>query len=339
VSDEEAAAQPPPGQAPGAPAADGSPPPALPDPHWPSWPGWLAIVVGTLLLASGLGGLAAIQAGQLRVARPEVLAWGAVAGAILVGAGLLWLAVRGVRVRRRLPPTRYRGPSIFVLLLLAIFVSTAAVIPFSGDASVLVLGRGQMSQLGALVLLTSTQVALLAVTGLFVLLPDALHGLSVLGRSTVVRAVGMGLGFGLIAWVGATLVSALAAWLLKSAGIPPEPQAAEQALSIVDPVIAVPAVVIVAPIAEELFFRGVAFNAWLREHGYRRALFGSSALFALIHGSLLALLPIFLLGIALALVYERSRSLLASMVMHATVNGISVFLALALRYDLLKLPV
>ena len=329
---------PPPSPAPLAPP-DGWVMPPLADPRWPSWPGWLAIAIGALVLVVGLGGLAAVQAGQLRMAQPEILAWGALAGGILLGSGLAWLALRGVMVRRGLSPVRYRGPSVFVLLFLAVFASTAAVLPFSADASVLVLGRGQMSQLGALVLLTSTQVALLAVTALFVLLPDALHGLSLVGRSGLARSVGIGLGFGLVAWVGATLASVLAAWLLTSVGIAPEPQAAEQALSIVDPVIAVPAVVIVAPVAEELFFRGVVFNAWLREHGYRRALFGSAALFALIHGSLLALLPIFLLGIGLALVYVRSRSLLATMVMHATVNGISVALALAFRYDLLKLPV
>lgn len=321
------------------PGAGGGPPGAVFDSRWPSWPGWLTIVLGALLLVAGAGGLAAIQAGQLQVAQPEVLLWGAAAGGLLMFAGLVWLAVRGVLVRRWLPPARYRGPSVFLLLMLALFLSTAAAIPFSADASRLVLGTGQMSELGSLVLLTSTQVALMGVTALFVLLPGALHGLSFLGRSTLLRSVGIGLGFGLIAWVGATLVSALAAWLLTSAGIPPEPQAAVQALSIIDPLIAVPAVVIIAPIAEELFFRGVVFNAWLREHGYRRALLGSSLLFALIHGSLLALLPIFLLGIGLALVYERTRSLLASMVMHATVNGIAVALALALRYDLLKLPV
>jgi membrane protease YdiL (CAAX protease family) len=337
---EEEAAQPPPIQASGVRGAGGGPPGSVLDPRWQSWPGWLAIVLGALLLVAGVGGLAAIQAGQLQVAQPEVLVWGAVAGGCLILAGLVWLAVRGVLVRRWLPPTRYRGPSVFLLLFLALFLSTAAAIPFTADASRLVLGGGgQISRLGSLVLLTSTQVALMAVTALFVLLPNALHGLSFLGRSTLPRSVGIGLGFGLIAWIGATLVSALAASLLKSAGIPPEPQAAEQALSIVDPLIAVPAVVIIAPIAEELFFRGVVFNAWLREHGYRRALLGSSLLFALIHGSLLALLPIFLLGIGLALVYERTRSLLASMVMHATVNAISVALALALRYDLLRLPV
>ena len=335
---EEETAPPSPSPAPTGPSNGWVLPPAS-DPRWPSWPGWLAIVFGALALAIGIGALAAMQAGQLRIPRPEIFAWGALAGGILFGCGLVWLALRGVMVRRGLPSARYRGPSIFVLLFLAVFASTAAVLPFSADASVLVLGHGQMSELGALVLLTSTQVALLVVTGLFVLLPDALHGLSLVGRSTLARSVGMGLGFGLMAWVGASLASVLAAWLLSSAGIAPEPQAAEQALSIVDPVIAVPAVVIVAPVAEELFFRGVVFNAWLREHGYRWALFGSAGLFALIHGSLLALLPIFLLGIGLALVYERTRSLLATMVMHATVNGISVALALAFRYDLLKLPV
>ncbi len=335
----EEAVQPPPIPAPAPTAPDEAPQSGALDPRWPSWPGWLSIVLGFLVMVAGLVGLAVIQAARLRIERPELLVWAAIGGAVLQVSGLSWLALRGVLIRRRLAPARYRGPSVFVLLILAIFVSTAAVVPFSADATVLVTGRGQMSPLGALVLLTSTQVALLAVTGLFVLLPDALHGLSLLGRLSVARSVGMGLGFGLIAWVGATLASALAAWLLTSAGIRPEPQAAEQALSIVDPRIAVPAVVIVAPIAEELFFRGVAFNAWLREHGYRRALFGSALLFALIHGSLLALLPIFLLGIGLALVYERSRSLLAAIVMHATVNAISVALALAFRYDLFKLAV
>ena len=334
----EEAVQPPPIPAPERAAPDDSSAGAL-DPRWPSWPGWLAIVLGFLVMVAGLGGLAAIQVARLRFERPEVLAWVAIGGAVLQVSGLSWLALRGVLVRRRLAPARYRGPSVILLLILAIFISTAAVIPFTADATVLVTGRGQMSELGALVLLTATQVALLAVTALFVLLPDALRGLSLLGRLGAVRSVGTGLGFGLIAWIGATLASAVAAWLLTQAGIRPEPQAAEQALSIVDPLIAVPAVVIVAPVAEELFFRGVAFNAWLREYGYPRALFGSALLFALIHGSLLALLPIFLLGIGLALVYDRSRSLLASMVMHATVNGISVALALAFRYDLFKLPV
>jgi membrane protease YdiL (CAAX protease family) len=92
-------------------------------------------------------------------------------------------------------------------------------------------------------------------------------------------------------------------------------------------------------VAEEAFFRGVVFNAWRREAGRRWAFFGSAALFAAIHLSLLSLMPIFLLGIGLAWVYDRTKSLLAPMVMHATVNGISVALALLVRFDVLRLPV
>jgi len=99
------------------------------------------------------------------------------------------------------------------------------------------------------------------------------------------------------------------------------------------------AIVVIAPIAEELFFRGIVFNAWLRETGRVPAYVGSAALFALIHLSLASLLPIFLLGLALAWVYERTGTLLAPIVMHATVNGISVAAALAFRFGVFDVPV
>jgi membrane protease YdiL (CAAX protease family) len=98
------------------------------------------------------------------------------------------------------------------------------------------------------------------------------------------------------------------------------------------------AVVVLAPIAEELFFRGIVFNAWLREGGRRWAYIGSAALFAAVHLSLVSALPIFLLGLALAWVYERTRNLLAPIAMHATVNGISVTIALLERFDVIRLP-
>jgi membrane protease YdiL (CAAX protease family) len=52
-----------------------------------------------------------------------------------------------------------------------------------------------------------------------------------------------------------------------------------------------------------------------------------------------ALVPIFLLGLALAWIYERTGNLLAPIAMHATVNGISVAFALLVRFDLVRLPV
>ena len=128
-------------------------------------------------------------------------------------------------------------------------------------------------------------------------------------------------------------------WILERVGIGVEPQAAERAIATVDPVLVVVAVVILAPIAEEVFFRGVVFNAWLRERGRRWAFIGSAALFAVIHVSLVAVVPIFLLGLALAWIYTRTGNLLAPMAMHATVNGISVAVALLARFEVIRLPV
>ena len=79
--------------------------------------------------------------------------------------------------------------------------------------------------------------------------------------------------------------------------------------------------------------------AWLREAGRMWAYVGSAALFAAIHLSLESLLPIFLLGLALAWVYQRTGNLLAPITMHATVNGISVAIALAVRFGILDVPV
>jgi membrane protease YdiL (CAAX protease family) len=137
----------------------------------------------------------------------------------------------------------------------------------------------------------------------------------------------------------ATLVGAAVVYVMEQIGIEPEPQAAEVAIAMLDPWLVIVAVVILAPIAEEIFFRGVVFNALLREGSRRWAFIGSSAVFAIIHVSLVALLPIFLLGLALAWIYQRSGNLLAPMAMHATVNGISVALALLVRFDLVRLPV
>jgi ABC-2 type transport system permease protein len=203
----------------------------------------------------------------------------------------------------------------------------------------LLIGDGQLTFLGAVVILVSTQVALLIVSWLFVYRPNALAALPRFPGPDAGAALLAGLGWGIVAWLVSTAAILAAAFALEQLGIPPEPQTAELAIEVLDPWLVVLAVVIVAPVAEEAFFRGVVFNAWRREAGRRWAFFGSAALFAAIHLSLLSLMPIFLLGIGLAWVYDRTKSLLAPMVMHATVNGISVALALLVRFDVLRLPV
>jgi membrane protease YdiL (CAAX protease family) len=126
--------------------------------------------------------------------------------------------------------------------------------------------------------------------------------------------------------------------ILEAIGLAPEPPPVERAIAMLDPVLVVVATVAVAPVAEELFFRGVAFNAWLREAGRWWAYLGSAALFAAIHVSLATVVPIFLLGLTLAWIYERTRSLVGPIVLHATFNALSVTLALLDRFDVIRLP-
>ena len=305
----------------------------------PRWPGPLLIAAGAILGISALSaGALAIQ-GQIAVDDPALFGWLALVGAVLFVAGLLYVAVRQLRVRRFLPPERYRGPGVLVLLVLVFAVVSIITAPFGADAAALLMGEGELTFLGAAVLLIATQVALLLVSWFLVFRPGALAALPSLPGRDPGGAIRAGIGWGLLAWLGATIASAGVVWLLERIGVEAEPQAAERAIQILDPWLVVLAVVILAPIAEEVFFRGVVFNAWLREHGRRWAIIGSSALFALIHASVVAVVPIFLLGLALAWVYQRSGNLLAPIAMHATVNGISVALALLVRFDLVRLPV
>jgi uncharacterized protein len=94
--------------------------------------------------------------------------------------------------------------------------------------------------------------------------------------------------------------------------------------------LAVVAVSVVAPFAEETYFRGFLFG-WLRGRvPLWLAVAISSLLFALAHAELALLLPTFTLGCLLALVYQRSGSLYPGMIIHAVFNLVGVTLILGM---------
>jgi membrane protease YdiL (CAAX protease family) len=258
-------------------------------------------------------------------------------GGLLLVVGLVINAVRAIIVRGPLPPGRYRGPAVFVLLLLAVIVGTILALG-AGTTALALFDGGELSVGGSLLLLTSTQIALLAVTGGLVVAPRALVGVRIVGRTGLARSLLMGLGASIPAWIGATLLGALAALVLKAVGLSEPVGPLDTFLERGDPTVILVAFLLVAPAAEEIFFRGVVYNAWERERGQWVALFGSAALFAVIHTSLFALVPIFALGVALALLYRSTRSLAATIAMHAGFNAISVALALLARQGILTLP-
>ena len=84
---------------------------------------------------------------------------------------------------------------------------------------------------------------------------------------------------------------------------------------------------VIAPLAEEMFFRGFVFMGLLRPLGFNGALIMSSLLFAVVHLQIMTVLPIFALGCLLGWLYYRSGSLWPSILVHATYNSIALLAA------------
>jgi membrane protease YdiL (CAAX protease family) len=87
------------------------------------------------------------------------------------------------------------------------------------------------------------------------------------------------------------------------------------------------ATVLVAPLAEETFFRGFVFGG-LRRYGFFWAALVSGVLFSAAHLSVGGLLPLALVGILFAWVYSRTGSLWTNVYAHLIFNLVS-FVALA----------
>ena len=92
------------------------------------------------------------------------------------------------------------------------------------------------------------------------------------------------------------------------------------------------AAVIAAPLCEEIVFRGYLYAAAKRFAGPWAAGICSALVFAAAHGSLAALLPLFVFGCLLVFIYERTGSLWAPIAVHFCFNGATVVIQLAARH-------
>jgi CAAX protease family protein len=86
-------------------------------------------------------------------------------------------------------------------------------------------------------------------------------------------------------------------------------------------------VVLVAPLAEEIVFRGYVNDVLTDAFGERRALLVTSLLFGFVHG-IERMVPIALLGLLFGWLRNRYDSLRAGFLAHATHNAITVGLTL-----------
>jgi uncharacterized protein len=82
--------------------------------------------------------------------------------------------------------------------------------------------------------------------------------------------------------------------------------------------------VVMAPLFEEIFFRGFLFQGLAQSFGWVWGATGSAAVFAAAHLQLSVFVPLFALGFGLAWVFKRTGSLWANIALHSLFNAISV---------------
>lgn len=82
--------------------------------------------------------------------------------------------------------------------------------------------------------------------------------------------------------------------------------------------------VVITPIGEEVFFRGLVYGGLRARWGVVAAAITSAVFFSAVHVQVVHALPIFVLAIILALLYERTGSLLPAIVAHGINNVVAV---------------
>jgi uncharacterized protein len=165
-------------------------------------------------------------------------------------------------------------------------------------------------------------------------------------RKTPIRALGIprrpwsdlatgvlvGLLLVVVAGVVLAIVQGIATRILGHS--PEEPQQVVSCVRGVGLALLGPIVIVAAPLGEELFFRGFLYQSLRRRFAVWPAAVFSGIFFGLVHLGGVAFFLIIpslgAVGIGLALVFERRRSLLASMAAHAAFNLVG-YLAIALN--------
>jgi uncharacterized protein len=144
-----------------------------------------------------------------------------------------------------------------------------------------------------------------------------------LGLGVVVGVVGFGV---LVLAVGAVFQ------LLGDVEAPEQQALDDAALGGMEALLAVVLAVLIAPVLEELVFRGALHGALRARVGVWLAALLSSAVFAVIHVEIVTsspafLVQLFLLGLVFVWLYERTGNLAAPIVAHLVFNAISVGMA------------
>lgn len=289
--------------------------------------GWLGTVLGLpIFLVAFLSGVA--QTGRIVLL---------VIGAALLGLGLVAASGAQALDRRDRADLAYRGPSPFLVFAASVPLAILATLPIA------LAGADPDAPTVTLVAVLLTAAIWLGLVGSTVVGPGALTWREIApgfvgaapGRIAADAAVG-------VAWaIPVILVTAiLGAILVGILGAAPEPpiRVPRDGVGLV---LSLLAAAVVAPVSEELFYRGFATTAWARSYGATRGIIEGALFFAFVHvltlsgadfgsaarAALVAFLARIPVALALGWVFVRRGSLPASIGLHATFNGLLVLLA------------
>ena len=83
---------------------------------------------------------------------------------------------------------------------------------------------------------------------------------------------------------------------------------------------------LIAPVAEELVFRGLIFKRVRTYSNFVTAAFVASIIFGIYHGNVVQGIYAFIVGFLMCFVYERFRNIWAPILFHCSANTVSVLI-------------
>jgi hypothetical protein len=95
---------------------------------------------------------------------------------------------------------------------------------------------------------------------------------------------------------------------------------------------------VAAPLVEETFFRGFLLPALLQHYRFWPAALIDGLVFASIHFTPTAIVPLFVLGVLLCVLYRATNSIWPSIILHAIMNTLAVLVAYAVEIGAIPMP-
>ncbi len=292
-----------------------------------------------LAWALSIGGAVCLFIGSL--AQPGASALLVAVGLALLGSGLAAAAGYSVLARRDRHPSAYQGPSPILVFGVVLVLSLGGGLVL-GAAGLLGSDlQGGLRPTTFLLSLVLVAVAYVVAVHFLVVRTGALSWTQMSGMTgaMTLRRVLNDIGFAALITLpvvfGALVFGSLIGLLLQVEA----PQQVPFPRTSVEALLIALGAAVVAPVGEELFFRGFALSAWQRDLGIRAALIRSSVFFAIVHianvdaltfgegvrQALLSLAVIAPIGFLLGWLFQQ-RGIVASIAGHVTYNATLILL-------------